>query len=464
MRSDANTQRRDLRRLAGFLADIRLADLPGEVVEQAVLAVLDGLGCGVGGAGDPALNALRDTVADLGEDGPCPALAGLGSFTPRTAALVNGAMIHGLEMDDTHSFSSVHAAGPVLSAALSAAFVHGCTGARFLEAVVAGYETACRLGVALRGPGPYHRGFHPTGVCGVFGACVAAARIGGLDAAGLVGALGIAGSMAAGLMSYIQNGAWTKKLCPGWAAQSGLMAAELAANGFTGPDNIFQGRYNFSAAYSDAFDPEALYADLGGRFEVARMSYKPFACCRSVHPEITAALALRAEPGFDPAAVEALHVVIADEDLALVVEPLQDKKRPATVVDAQFSMPFGLALALVRGKAMPSDFQAGLDDPEVLRLASLVSYEISDEFTAMRPLRYPCEVRAMLGGTRRKARVEAPVGDFTNPMSRAMFLDKFNQLAEPVLGAQRAGALRSLVEGLPEAASMDPFFALMRER
>ena len=464
MQPDSRTRRLDLEALAGFLADIRLDALPGDVADQAVLAVLDGVGCGVGGVGDAALATLKATLLSLGEAGPCPALAGLGSFTPRGAALVNGAMIHGLEMDDTHSFSSVHAAGPVLAAALSQAFVRDCPGARFLEGVVAGYEMACRVGVALRGPGPYHRGFHPTGVCGVFGACAAAARIRGLDAKGLVGALGIAGSMASGLMSYIQNGAWTKKLHPGWAAQGGLLAAELAGGGFLGPDNIFEGRYNVAAAYADAFDREALLDGLGERYEVARMSYKPFACCRSVHPEITAALALREEPGFDPAAVEDIHVVLADEDLALVVEPLEEKKRPDTVVQAQFSMPFGLALALVRGRAMPRDFESALHDPEVRRLACLVSFEISDAYTAMRPLHYPCEVRVLVGGDWRVARVEAPVGDFTNPMPEAMFLDKFNQLAEPVLGRRRASELRSFVGGLPRAESMEPFFALMQDR
>ncbi|MFW6244116.1 MAG: MmgE/PrpD family protein [Desulfovibrionales bacterium] len=448
-------------RFAAFLAGIRFSDLTPEVRRAAVRAVTDAVGCGLAGTGDPGVDTLVRTLSGQGEQGSCPSLAGQGGFSPGAAALINGTMIHAREMDDTHSFSSVHTGGPVVGAALALAAVRGTDGPGLLEGVVAGYEAACRLGMAVRGPGPYHRGFHPTGTCGVFGACAAAARMQGLDAESTAQALGISGSMASGLMSYLQNGAWTKKMHPGWAARNGLLAAALAAQGFRGPQDILQGCYDFPGAYADAFDPEVLLDGLGGRFEVTRMSYKPFACCRSVHPEITAALKFRKRPGFDPKRIRGIHAVIADEDLSLVVEPLAAKKRPGSVVEAQFSMPFGLALALARGEAMPVDFQEGLHDPLVRRLSDMVSFEVNDAFTAMRPALYPCRLHIDMGGEWSTVSVEAPLGDYSNPMSDREMQDKFLTLSQPVLGRQGALSLQGFLASLDRASSIRPLFEVM---
>ena len=444
------------RTLAEFAAAIRLRELDPAVAEAARWAVLDCVGCGVSGASDPAVGCLMARFAAMGESGSSPVFGSQARFAPRAAALVCGTMAHALEMDDTHSFSSVHAGGPIVAGALAACHGNDVSGERFLAAVVAGYEVACRLGMAIRGRNPYQRGFHPTGICGVFGAATACGGVLGLDAAGLQSAWGIAGSMAGGLMSYLQNGAWTKKLQPGWAAQSGFLAAALAADDYLGPDDIFAGRFNFCAAYADSCDPEPFLDGLGSRFEVCRMSYKRFACCRTIHAPITAALQIKSQPSFRAEDVDRVEARIADEDLDLVVEPLAQKKRPATPVEAQFSMPFGVALALVRGDAMPDDYGAAtFGDPLVRRIAEAFTYSLDEGYTRRRPREFPCELRVRAAGRWLAAEVDAPLGDYTNPMSPDALSRKFEALTRPILGGAGSEALRSAILDLGSGGTAD---------
>ncbi|MBN1828073.1 MAG: MmgE/PrpD family protein [Deltaproteobacteria bacterium] len=426
-------------RLAAFVASLAVNAIPVSVIDDARFALLDALGCGFAGAGDEGIAVLKKTIADLEENGACPALDGTTMLPRRQAALINGAMIHALEMDDTHSFSSVHAGGPVVSAALAASYRRDISGGGFLEAVIAGFDVACRLGMALRGSDPYHRGFHPTGICGIFGAATACGKIFGLDRGGYQSAWGIAGSMAGGLMSYLQNGAWTKKMHPGWAAQSGYFSAALAARGYLGPNDIFGGRFNFCDAYSDHVKIDPLTDELGERFEISRMSYKAFACCRTIHAPITAALEIMETHSIHPEDIEAVEAVIADEDLLLVLEPLHEKKQPRTTVEAQFSMPFGVALALTKGQAWPGDYNdESLKDPLTRKLAGLFSYRVNDEFTKRRPLHFPCELKIRVRGKEYTATVDAPLGDYTNPLSRERMIEKYYHLAGYCLQEGRA--------------------------
>lgn len=446
--------------LADFVSHLAFNDLGGKIIEAAKLAILDAVGCGMAGASDPAIAILIRSLEEAGETGGVPLFKGSKRFAPRAAALINGAMIHALELDDTHSFSSVHAGGPIIASALSASLTSHADGARLIEAVIGGYEIACRLGMAIRGKTPYHRGFHPTAICGIFGAATAAGKIMGLDARGYLSAWGISGSMASGLMSYLQNGAWTKKMQPGWAAQSGFLAAALARGGYLGPDDIFQGKFSFCSAYADSFDPNPLTEELGVRFEVNRMSFKRFACCRTIHAPITAALKLRSGPGFQASEIEEIHALISDEDIDLVVEPLERKKHPETPVEAQFSMPFGVALALVEGDAMSDQYTPDrLHHPLILDLCRKFHYSIHDEFTKRRPLYFPCELRVRIAGTWHSASVDAPLGDYTNPLSPEEMVRKFRRLCYPILGEEMTHTLEKSVLSLENQAQViDLFF------
>jgi 2-methylcitrate dehydratase PrpD len=450
--------------LAEYVRGISFEKLPGSTVEKVKLALLDAVGCGLAGSADQVAETLIATAGLLGEGGQIPLFGRRERLSPRAAALVNGTQIHALELDDTHSFSSVHAAGPVIASALSVCSHEGThTGRDLIEAIVAGYDLACRTGMAVRGTNPYHRGFHPTGICGPFGAAAAAGKLLRLDTEGYLDAWGITGSMAAGLMAYLQNGAWTKKLHPGWAAQSGVMAAYLAHGGYLGPRDIFSGQYPFPQAYSDHFAAHHLTDELGTRFEVERMSFKRFACCRTIHAPMTAALKLRAGGSWRPEEIEAIHVTIAEEDLDLVVEPLDRKKSPRTAIEAQFSMPFGLALVLVEGDAMPGQYGPGqLADPLILKLSRMFEYSLSDDYTRRRPLHFPCTLRVRMAGQWREASVDAPLGDYTNPLSPEEMVTKFRGLARPVLGEEQAGELERLIlslEGCGDIAALTRLIA-----
>ncbi len=443
--------------LSEFAAAISIEHASKDLTYAATRAVLDAIGCAVAGGGEPVVDALAKTLIDLGETGRTPVFGRSGRFSHRAAALINGTAVHALEMDDTHSFSSVHAGGPVVSAALAAGAYAGASGADIFSGVVAGYEVACRLGIAIRGHTPYHRGFHPTGTCGVFGAAAAATRVMGLSAEKMRHAWGIAGSRAAGLMAYIQNGAWTKPIHPGWAAEAGFLSALLAENGVSGPADIFTGKYNFPAAYADAYSGDALTGALGDRFEIARMSYKKFACCRTIHAPVTAALAIRTQlEDAGPEAFQTIEVEIADDDIPLVLEPLQEKKFPETVPEARFSMPFCVAVALIAGDLSPADLTPDrLTDPMVRALSDRFSYKIRDDYTKRRPAEFPCKMTVRVDDHTLTATVNAPPGDYANPMDEAMFIEKFYSLAGPVLGAGRAEALMQAVYDVKNAAMED---------
>src|SRR5581483_9441487 len=287
------------RRLADEVAALRTASLDSVVIARANDFLRDYIGVTLGGAGEDSSAAIRTGLATLGTTGAATVLGTTDRLAPPHAALANGAAAHALEMDDTHQGGSIHLGTTMFPAALAAAELVPATGDRVLRAVVAGYEVAARLAMALGPAAHYGRGFHPTGTCGAFGAAVAAGVVLGLDRAGLAAALGIAGSQTAGSMEFLADGAWTKRLHPGWAASAGLHAAALAAAGFRGPATIVEGRFGFLRAYSDA--ATALAAQDG--FELLRTSVKPHACCRYMQGPIDATLALARAHAVDPAAV-----------------------------------------------------------------------------------------------------------------------------------------------------------------
>src|SRR5262249_44838957 len=217
----------------------------------------------------------------------------------------------------------------------------------------------------------YARGFHPTGTCGAFGAAAAAGVLFGLDADAMTAAFGIAGSQAAGSMEFLADGTWTKRLHPGWAACAGVHAAALARAGLRAPATIFEGRFGVLHALSD----HASTAPLGssGELELMRTGVKPHACCRYAQGPIDAVLALRAAHAIEPEAVERVDVGLVAAAFPIICEPALQKRRPRSVVDEQFSLPFGIAVALARGAASPTEFvRETLDDPRVTRLMDRV--------------------------------------------------------------------------------------------
>lgn len=450
-------------RLAEFCAGIRAQELPPEVVQRTRLLILDLTGSMVRARRDaestPALLAMARAMGFVG--GNARVFADAHGYTPAGAALVNGVLAHSLDFDDTHAAGTLHPGAPVIPAALAAGEMAGTSGAEVLAAIVAGYEVTCRIAVALPAGDHYQRGFHPTATCGVFGAAAAAARVFGLDSAGVASALGIALSQSAGSLQFLANGAWTKRFQVGWAALGGLVAATLAREGFKGAAAALEGKHGFFAAYAPHPVPARAVQDLGQVFELMATAVKPYPSCRYGHAGIDAVLALRARHHFKPEDIERVTYGLSHAGMLLVGEPAAKKANPQNVVDAQFSGPFVLSAALVTG-AMNWDSYKLLQDAAIRRLLPRVRCEHDPEIEVEFPANMSGKVTIEAQGRAFTHKVVVPKGEPGNFLTEDELRAKFASLADPVLGATNAAGLAGMIlefERLPDVAPVLRFAA-----
>src|SRR5437588_7880006 len=264
--------------LAAFCSGLRWDALDEAVRARTRELLLDLVGVALAGSRQPSSRPVVEVALALGRHGTARLLGTHHGTSAVWAALANGTAAHAVELDDVTTESSLHPGVAVIPAALALAEEHTARPSKLLEAIVAGYEVTMRVGNALDPASAYARGFHPTGVAGVFGATMAAGHLLGLDVDTLTNALGIAGTLASGSLEYLSGGAWTKRLNPGWAGHAGITAARLAQAGFSGPATVFEGRLGVLHAYSNDALPDRLLADLGRPLQVMRVSVKPYAC------------------------------------------------------------------------------------------------------------------------------------------------------------------------------------------
>ncbi|CAB4878715.1 unannotated protein [freshwater metagenome] len=435
--------------LAAFAAGLSDAGLPADVSEQALLHLLETLGCGLAALALGEVTFVLSAAIEAGGTGPATAIGSRDGLPAAGAALVNGTLFHALDFDDTHPDSVVHVSAAVVAAALAAGEAAGSSGAGLVRALVIGNETSARIGMAAGGR--FHaRGFHPTGVCGVFGATAAAASLRGLDEERFTHALGIAGSMAGGLFEFLADGTKTKPLHPGWAAHAALMAVGLAAHGATGPATVLEGSRGFFAAYlhGEDHDLEAQLADLGARWETPQMAFKPYPACHYIHAPLDALASLMRDHGLGPQDVEGIVALSDETGVGLVLHPLADKLRPRTAYDAKFSLPYCLGAMLVHGRVNVGSFTAeAIADPAVLELAARVTYEQKDYAAA--PDAFPGGVRVTTrDGRTLEAELRHQRGGAQNPMAAAEIIAKFEAGAELALPGERVAELRDAVRGL----------------
>lgn len=362
------------RRIADFAVALNYDAIPGKVRERARIQMLDGLGVGLASNAYPFAARAMAGIQALGGDGDCSVLGRPVRLPLRDAALANGILIHGLDFDDTHLASIVHATAASLPCALSLGEHLGAHGRDVLTAYAAGMEVAIRIGAAVKG-GFHHAGFHATGIVSHFSSAVVAGKLLGLTAEQLVSAQGIAASSAAGVQVFLEEGAWTKRFHPGWGAVAGITAAYLAQHGFVGPSRSYEGKFGLLETHLQAHAGEAepaLIADaLGTRWDLADTAIKPYPVCHFVHGAADAALDLRAEVP-DPHAIRGIRILLPAKTLPIVAEPAADKARPQTDYAAKFSAPFVIATCLLRGRFGLAELEpAALADPEVLALSAL---------------------------------------------------------------------------------------------
>ncbi len=446
--------------LSAFAATLTLERLPPEVTERARYLVLDLVGNIVRARHDAeSTESLLRAARALGFAGGASGVFGdAARYTPPGAALLNGALGHSLDFDDTHAAASLHPGAPVIPAALAAAEMVGAHGADVLAAIVAGYEVTCRIALALPAAAHYDRGFHPTATCGAFGAAAAAARVFGLDAAGVAGALGTVLSQAAGSLEFLVNGAWTKRFQVGWAATNGLVAATLVREGFKGAAAALEGPHGFLRATAPDPRPERAIQDLGRVYELMATAVKPYPSCRYGHAGIDAAIALRAELGLAAEEVESVILGLPRAGMNLIGLPAEKKADPANVVDGQFSGPFVVANALATG-AMGWDSYRLLRDGTVRALLGKIRCEFDPEIEAEFPANMSGKVTVRARGRAFARKVVVPKGEPGNFLTEAELRAKFHGLTDAVLGPERAARLADAVLGIARAPDMG---ALMR--
>ena len=362
----------DTAHLAAFCREASWESLPSEVQQKIRLHALDTLGLALAShAQDFAAPALEGIAAVAGP-GECTVIGDVRRFAPRDAALANGLLMHGLDFDDTHPASIVHPSVVGLPAALAVGEEQDASWSDVLTACALGIEAAIRIGAAAQG-GFHHAGFHATGIVSHFGAALAAGKLLGLDASQLVAAQGIAASTASGVQVFLEEGAWSKRLHPGWGALAGITAAHLARAGFAAPTRPYEGRFGLfeSHLHGTAAAPALLTEGLGERWRLLETAIKPFPVCHFIHGCLEAALELHGEVA--TAAIDKVIGWLAKETLPIVAEPSAVKQRASTEYEAKFSAQFVIAKALQVGRFGLAELTpAALADPATQSLAAKV--------------------------------------------------------------------------------------------
>jgi 2-methylcitrate dehydratase PrpD len=409
--------------VAEQLADLALAAQVEQFRETAEKLLIDVAGlCVAARRTDYALAALK--ACESG--GACTALGHARGLDSAGAALVNGTAAHGEDFDDTFEGGPVHAGAVVVPAVLAVAEREKLAGADVLAGIAVGSEVMCRA--SLVAPKKIHKaGFHPTAVLGAIASAAAVATALKLEKKAFVNSLGIAGSMASGIIEYLAEGAWTKRLHPGWAAQSGIRAADLARAGFVGPRTVFEGTHGlyFGFAHTTEGDWGKLLDGFGSRWVANALAFKPYACGTMTQPYVDCARRLAAK--IDLQDIEEVVCEAAEGTVHRLWEPLAGKQRPPNAYAAKFSQPYCIAAGFILGHAGLEAFtEERVRDPRLLELAAKVRYQIDphnpypDEFTG--------HVKVKLkGGKVMEERQDHMRGGAREPLSRADIGEKFRQ-------------------------------------
>jgi 2-methylcitrate dehydratase PrpD len=445
--------------LAAWVSRLRYDDLPKDVVDSTKLRILDVLGLALAGAETRFGRAIRRGATAISPPGPCRIVGSGDKVGVTSAAFANAALPQALEYDDTHNESIVHMSSPSVAAALALSETRPISGRDLILSVAISNEVACRVGVVA--PGQFHRrGFHPTGLFSPFGIAYGTGKLLGLGAEALAYAAGTCGSFAAGVLECWVDGTDTKFLHSGWAAQSGLSAAVFAAAGVTGPPKIFEGRFGLFASHlQDQAAPkrlERVVDGLGMHWESRYSSFKPFPAAHVLHPYISAILRLR-DGGLRPADVARIECPVAEFNVSIVCEPVEEKRAPASQAHCRVCLQYTIAEALYCGK-LGRDAYADRNrlNPEILALARTVDYSVDPDFPG--PGRFKGAVRVTLKDGRVLTEVEEyNRGSAENPMSEAELLAKFNDNAGSVLTADERDRLAREIgrtENLSDASAL----------
>jgi len=379
------------------------------------------------------------------------------------AVIANAALAHGLDFDDTHAEAIVHPSACIVPVALAMSEAKSRTGETLITAAVLGYETMIRIGLAAKG-GFHDKGFHATPICGVFASAVTAGKILGLNTLQCQHALGICGSQAAGLQEFLNDGTWVKRLHPGWAAHGGIISALLAQKGYTGPYKVFEGRFGlFKGFFSDEgkYDLSQIDKNLGKDWETLRISIKPYPCCHFIHSFIDCAVYIKSKYEIKDENIQEIECIISKRGASIVCEPTEVKKNPTTIYGAQFSLPFGVAAVLVKGKLGLREFsEDNLKDSEIIKMMAKVKYTIDPNINDQKYFPGHVKIKTKEGKIY-EHNIEKQRGCLENPMTPEEIESKFRENVEGIISHDRAQAIIDKVSVLEKLENISELTNLM---
>ena len=421
-----------------FVGGLELASVPSEVVEKAKLVFLDTLGVALASSTMDFGGMVTRVAQRLGGADASRVIGSPIKVAAANAVIANGTLAHGLDYDDTLEEAIVHTGACAWMTALAVGEEVNANGRSVLEAAIAGTEVLCKVGLVA--PGKFHaRGFHPTAICSTFGAAAAAGKLYGLAPAQWGDAFGLCGSQSSGIIEYLADGTWTKRLHPGWSAHGGVIATLLAREGFRGPGKVFEGTHGFFQAFGGQSDYRfEKLTELGKQWEIPRLAFKSYPCGSISHPYMDCALKLKQK--FSPAPEKIAEVVCrtAEGPVHRLWEPLADKQKPVSSYGAKFSLPYSIAVMLVRGRAGLDEFtEEAICDPIVLGLAKKVRYVLDSTID------YPCHfsghVKITLNdGTILEESQPHPRGGLEDPLQPEEIEKKFRANARLALSAEKS--------------------------
>lgn len=412
-------------RLAKFCTDLTYDALDDDVIEAAKKALVDTLAATYAGIDTDPGERMLEYVSQY-ENDEATIIGNEGKSNAQFAALANGTLAHALDVDDGHRSAAGHPGSAAIPAALAVAEKTNASGEDLITAIVAGYEGMVKTAKSVQ-TSHRERGFHGTATCGCFGAAAAVSSLLDLDETQTAHALGLAGTQAGGLFEFLEKGSMAKRFHPGRAAHAGILAGELAATGFDGPDTIIEGKDGFARAFTDEYDLEP-FENLGDPFSVTENYLKPFPCCRHIHGPIEAIQTIRDE-GVTASDVESIRV----ETYGAAAH--HDKTAVENLLDTQMSIPYGVAVALVTGEAKLAQFEpSNAENPEISALIDKVEVVKTDEMESIYPKTRPAHVDVTLhSGERYEELVKYPLGAAEKPLSRDQIEEKFHDIASAAL-------------------------------
>jgi len=441
---------------ADFCTGVKFEDLPAEVVRMTKIYMIDMFGCAIRSKEEHQVKAVVEVMKAQGGNPQSTVIAQGFKTSTMHAAFINGTQGHIYDFDDDHREGTMHPSVAVMPAVFALGEKMKVSGKDYIRALVCGLEVMIRAGEAFLGKS-YYQGFHPTGTCGVFGSAMGCSLLLGLNPQQIAWALGLAGSFSAGTLEWGAEGSMQKPLQAGQPAMCGVIAASLAQKNFTGARTIFEGSMGFIRAhsYKDTYDYARLTDNLGSKWEMKDTSIKVHACCRFNGPIADCAVDLYKQ-GVRADNVEKIVVKTCNFTVQALTQPKDKKYQPQTHVDAQFSLPYTTAVAICRNRTGIDEYKKEtFTDPEILRVANLVTAEVDPEAEKVYPKYYPATMEATLkDGRVLTSHVDYPKGDPENPVNFDEIEVKFNQLAERYIDADKRKQFIETVKNLEQVSDI----------